>query len=150
MNLPVCGQTADFKVRALFIFKFIDNVSWPQDRKALVIGIINSDKVFSELEARLQQKNPHGMIIKKVTAAQVSACDVVYLPASESRSISQINMNSQGKDVLIITDTDLSGKGSGISFVEEDGRLHFVVNRNALESRGLKISSTLLSLGKQS
>ena len=147
--LSSSAQTADQKVRALFIFKFVDNVSWPGEKKALVIGVINNDAIYKEIESRLQQKNPGGIVVRKITPDQVASCDVVYLPASESKLIAQVSSNCHGKEVLIISESDLSRKGSGISFIEEGGRLHFLINRNSLESRGLKVSNTLLSLGRQ-
>jgi hypothetical protein len=54
-----------------------------------------------------------------------------------------------GKAVLIITESDFSTKGSGISFFEEAGKLRFSINKGVLEAKGLKVSGSLLSLGKQ-
>jgi hypothetical protein len=34
------AQTAESKIQALFILKFVENVSWPQDRKDIVIGVV--------------------------------------------------------------------------------------------------------------
>jgi hypothetical protein len=145
----VTAQQQDQKIRALFVLKFIENVSWPEDKKSLVIGVLGKDDIYTELENRLQAKNPNGIIVKKISAADVAACDVVYVPSADTRLMGQINNQCQGKGVLIISETDLSKKGSGISFVDDGGRLSFIVNKNAIESHGLKVSSTLLSLGRQ-
>jgi hypothetical protein len=141
------AQQQDSKIRALFVLKFIENVTWPDDRKAVIIGIIGKDEVLGELQTRLQAKNPNGVIVKRISAGEAATCDVVYIPSADNHVIS--NIASLSKGVLIISESDLSKKGSGISFIEEGGRLTFLVNKSSIESKGLKVSSTLLSLGKQ-
>jgi hypothetical protein len=141
------AQQQDSKIRALFVLKFIDNVTWPDDRKAVVIGVVGKNEVLVELQSRLQAKNPNGVIVKRITAAEAATCDVIYIPTADNHAIG--NIASLSKGVLIISESDLSKKGSGISFLEEGGRLTFVINKGSIESKGLKVSSTLLSLGKQ-
>lgn len=141
------AQQQDSKIRALFVLKFIENVTWPDDRKAVVIGVVGKDEVFGELQSRLQSKNPNGVVVKRINAGEAVTCDVVYIPSADNHAIN--NIASLSKGVLIISESDLSKKGSGISFIEEGGRLTFLINKGSIESKGLKISSTLLSLGKQ-
>lgn len=148
-SLATHAQTMEPKIQALFVLKFVDNISWPQDRKSIIIGVIGESEVFTELESRLKVKNPNGLVIKRITASDVATCDAVFLAKGESAVIKSVNHATSGKPVLIISESDLSKKGSGISFVEESGKLAFIINKEAIESAGLKISSALLTLGKQ-
>jgi hypothetical protein len=143
----ITATAQESKVRALFVLKFVENVLWPNEKKALIIGVIGKEEVFDELQARLQAKNPNGITVKKITASEAATCDVVYIASSVNNAITGIS--SLNKEILIITEADLSRRGSGISFVEDNGRLTFIVNKNAIEEKGLKISGSLLSLGKQ-
>lgn len=146
---PAYAQNQEAKIQALFILKFIDNISWPQDRKDVIIGVLGKSDVLTELEVRLQAKNPNGIVIKKISSAEAANCDVIFLSKQESASLSAVNAALKGKSILIISETDLSRKGSGISFIQEDGKLNFIVNKSVIESNGLKVSNTLLTLGKQ-
>ena len=143
------AQSQESKIQALFVLKFVENVSWPQDRKDIIIGVIGKSEVHSELEARLKAKNPNGIVIKKISAAESSTCDAIYIPASEDKNVSNITSSIGAKSILVITESDLSRKGSGISFIEEAGRIHFIINKNSIESKGLRVSTSLLTLGKQ-
>ncbi len=148
MTAPsVKAHSQDVKIRALFVLKFIENVTWPDEKKNVVIGVLGKSEILPEIQNRLQQRNPNGLTIKKITGAEAATCDVIYIPGSEHHLIQQIGASSSV--TLIISETDMSRKGSGISFIEEGGRLTFLINKASIESRGLKISSSLLSLGKQ-
>ena len=143
------AQTAESKIQALFILKFVENVSWPQDRKDIVIGVVGKSETLAELEGRLKVKNPNGIVIKKISASEASSCDAVYIPSSEDKAIASISALISNKSVLIITESDFSRKGSGISFIEEAGRMNFIVNKDAIEAKGMKVSNSLLTLGKK-
>lgn len=143
------AQTQESKIQALFILKFIENVSWPQDRKDIVIGVVGKSETLAELESRLKLKNPNGIVIKKITPSEASTCDAVYVPSSEDKVIGTITASINDKSVLIITESDFSRKGSGISFIEEAGRMNFIVNKNAIEAKGMRVSNSLLTLGKK-
>jgi YfiR/HmsC-like len=101
------------------------------------------------LESRLKLKNPNGIVIKKIAASEASSCDAVYVPSSEDKVIGAITASINDKSVLIITESDFSRKGSGISFIEEAGRMNFIVNKDAIEAKGMKVSNSLLTLGKK-
>jgi hypothetical protein len=143
------AQSQESKIQALFILKFIENISWPQERTNIVIGVVGKSEILSELQARLEARNPNGLVVKKISAAEASKCDAVYVPSSEDNNIGTVSSSVNGKSVLVITESDFSGKGSGISFTEEAGRMRFIINKDAIEARGLRVSSSLLSLGKQ-
>ncbi len=143
------AQTQESKIQALFILKFIENVSWPEDRKDIVIGVVGKSETLAELESRLKLKNPNGIVIKKITPSEANTCDAVYVPSSEDKVIGTITASINDKSVLIITESDFSRKGSGISFIEEAGRMNFIVNKNAIEAKGMRVSNSLLTLGKK-
>lgn len=146
----VNGQDQESKFKALFILKFISNVSWPGEKKDLVIGVVGKSEVYTELEARLGVKNPNGITVKRISPAEAALCDVVFLTRHESSSLSVLSSILKVRSSLIISEADLSRKGSGISFIEEQGKLNFIINRTSIEASGLTVSASLLSLGKQS
>jgi hypothetical protein len=145
----VKAQTQESKIQAIFLLKFIENVSWPKEKKGLVIGVVGSSEVTAEIEGRLKMKNPDGIVVKKITAAESASCDVVFLPTSKDNQFSSVTESVANKSILLVTESDFAKKGAGISFIKEGGKLQFQINKNDVESRGLKIGGILLSLGTQ-
>lgn len=145
----VNAQSQESKIQAIFLLKFVENVSWPKEKKGLVIGVVGSSEVLSEIEGRLKLKNPEGFVVKKITAAEAGTCDVVFLPTSKDNHFTAVSESLVSKSVLLITESDMAKKGAGISFQKDGGKLQFLINKNEVEARGLKIGSALLSLGTQ-
>jgi hypothetical protein len=143
------GQTQESKIQAVLLLKFAENVKWAEDKKELIIGIVGKTDVTPELEQRLKVRNPMGIVLKKITAAEAASCDVVYVPSSSANNLNQITGSIGFKPVLVVTETDYTRKGSCISIIEDEGKMHFIINKAVIEARGLKVSSALLNLGKQ-
>jgi YfiR/HmsC-like len=148
-GLAAKAQHAQSKIQAIFVLKFIENVSWPNGGKNLVLGVVGADEVYAEIEGRIKTKNPLGLVVKSISASEASSCDAVFVASDKDDAISSIAAETKSKSVLVITESDFSRKGSCISFIEEAGRMHFVINKEAIEGKGLKVSSALLTLGKQ-
>ena len=142
MGSSAMAQNQESKIQALFILKFVENVSWPDDHKNIVLGVVGKSEVFNELENRLKVKNPNGLILKNISAGEVSGCDAVFIARGENGEVSAISENTKSKSVLVITESDNSKKGSCISFIEEGGRLNFIINKKAIDARNLKVSGT--------
>ena len=145
----VSAQVQEAKIQAVFILKFIENVKWPQNSPSMVLGIVGKSEIATELEERLKVRNPMNIVVKKITAAEASICNVVFLPKNANGSLGNVNAAIGSQSVLLITESDFTKQGSCISFIEEAGRMHFIVNKNTIEAKGLKVTSTLLTLGKQ-
>lgn len=143
------AQAQESKIQAIFLLKFIENVSWPKEKKGLVIGVVGNSAVMAELEGRLKLKNPDGIIVKKIGAGESASCDVVFLPTDRDNQFEAVTASVANKSVLLVTESDLAKKGAGISFIKQGGKLQFQINKNDIESRGLKVAGTLLSLGTQ-
>jgi hypothetical protein len=143
------AQSQENKIQAIFVLKFVENVSWPKEKKGLIIGVVGSTEVFTELYDRLKLKNTDGFVIKKINPSAAGSCDVVFLSSSKDDHLLSIIESIQNKSILLITESDLARKGAGISFQKESGKLQFLINKNEVESRGLKIAMALLSLGSQ-
>lgn len=145
----VKAQTQEAKIQAVFILKFIENVKWPSDNQPMVLGIVGKSEIATELEERLKVRNPMNIVVKKITAVEANTCNVVFLPKNANGTLASVNAAIGSQSVLLITESDFTKQGSCISFIEEAGRMHFIVNKSTIEAKGLKVTSTLLTLGKQ-
>ncbi len=147
-SLGTYGQQEE-KIKSIFLMKFIENVIWPNKTDSYVIGVIGNSTISKELEARLAVKNKYKITVKDISVNEISSCDVIYLAANKDNSFSRIIEATDSKKILLVTESDFTAKGAGISFAVENNKMHFIVNKSSIEARGLKISTTLLSLGKQ-
>ena len=138
------------KFQAIFLYKFIENVSWPDARKTIVVGVVGETAVQAEFEKMLKSRGNTNLTVRKITSADASSCDVVYIPESQSPGFSALLEKLTGKSILIVTEAaDLAKKGAGISFLKDGSKLSFAINKLSLDARSLKVSVTLLTLGKE-
>lgn len=145
---PIFAQQQS-RIQAIFVLKFVENVSWPNANQKLILGVVGNNEVHAEIENRLKVKNPLGIEVKSISASDAALCDVIYVPSTEDGAMGSITSLTKDKSILLITESDFSRKGSCISFIEEAGRMHFIINKNTIDGKGLKISTALLTLGKQ-
>lgn len=149
LSLAISTYAQDLsKYHALFIGKFIDYIEWPDGKTNLTIGVVGDSNVYEELQASLGQRGKAN--IKKVTGASDAIdCQVIFIPASQSKLFDAINSATSGKGILLVTESEqFARKGASISFYLEEGKLRFMLNESAAKERDLKVSSGLVSLAK--
>ncbi|HYC85417.1 MAG TPA: YfiR family protein [Chryseosolibacter sp.] len=147
--LTTIAMAQESKFHAIFLYKFIENISWPESKKALVIGFIGETEVKSELEKMLKARGNSTFTIRTISPIDADYCDVIFLTQSQSGAFSSLLEKTTGKSILIVTESsDLASKGAGISFLKDGNKLSFAINKSSLEARSLKVSFTLLTLGK--
>jgi hypothetical protein len=148
--MPLVVSAQNEKFHAIFLYKFIDNVNWPDSRKELRVGIIGDTKVLDEFQKILKARSVSNLIAQKITVSEVSTCDVVFVPETHNAVFNRVMENVKSKSILVITEEpDFVRKGAGISFLQGEDKLGFIVNKHALDEKGLKVSTLLLTLGKE-
>jgi hypothetical protein len=145
----ICMAQDQTKIEAIFITRFVEYIEWPTGKVDFTIGVVGNSRVLLELQeiVKVQGKK---IAVKKITGATDSnGCNIVFIPENESKNFVNIKSITTGKSVLIITENkDLAQQGAGISFYTEGGKLKFILNKAAIETQTLKISSSLLSIAK--
>jgi hypothetical protein len=138
----------DEKIQAIFLCKFIENINWSKDE--LVVGILGTTKVKDELIGILQCRKKNNIQVKEIDLTEVLSCDVVFLAENENSLCKSLMEITRKKTMLIVTeDATLIKKGAGISFVKEDNKVGFVVNKSSLDERSVKLSSTIIKMSAQ-
>ncbi len=144
-NLAVAQED---KFKALFLMKFCDYVQWPGGNGNLVIGVFGSNPVSSELSAFAAQKE-NIQIMEVESAADVSKCNIVFVPKNKTKSLSEVSSSIGSNSTLLVADTeDILGNGADIGFYLEENKLRFVISKDNIESKNMLPSAKLLSLGK--
>lgn len=140
------------EVYSMMMFNFVKYVQWPDHTSSgeFVIGVVGNGDVYNTLNAWYGGKPRGGKtyVIKKYSsAAEVAACDVIFIDKSKSGEFEAINNKVKGKGTLVITDkAGLAEKGSAINFRTIDNKLKFELNQKVVEASNLKVSSALTSM----
>jgi hypothetical protein len=152
INTSASAQGVD-KVYSVFLFNFARSVQWPADKMIgdFTIGVLNSPKVAEELRIVAATKNVGAQKIKVKEYAsieQIESCHILFLPSLKANAFPSVIKKIPDAPTLLVTDTEgLASKVGGINFITIDNKMRFELNVDAIEKRGLKIPSSLKTLG---
>jgi len=140
------------EVYSMMVFNFTRYVQWPDQATGgeFVIGVIGNGDIYNTLQGWYGGK-PRGSktyVIKKFnSAAEVTACHVLYIDKSKSGEFEAANTKVKGNGTLVITDKNgLGERGSAINFKTVDNKLKFELNQKAVDAANLKVSGSLSSM----
>lgn len=145
-NLPADGDL-DGRHQAMYLFSLVKNIDWHSD--TFVIGIVGETPVTNELKT-LAKRNSKVEIRNFTELATISECNMVFIPEA-SNSVFFQAQNTIGDDpiLLVVDKKQLVARGAEMGFYVEDNKLKFVVNKQAIEDTGVRISHTLMERAKK-
>jgi hypothetical protein len=137
--------------KAAFVLKLVNFVQWPGGANHdLVIGFVGADATSDALQRLGSGKpvNGRGIVVRRLGHdGDLTACQVIYVGASERKNIPLMLEHLRGSSVLTVGESDGFGQHGGIvNLLLSGGRIRFEVNAHAAERAHLQISSRLLSL----
>jgi hypothetical protein len=141
------------QVEAVFLFYFSQFVDWPPGAFAdpsapIVIGVLGDDPFGGALDQAVANERVNGrsVVVRRLkSVADTAGCHILYISSSESPQLAQILSALRGRDVLTVSDLDHFVQSGGmIRFVLIDQHVRLVINPQAAQSAGLKLSSKLL------
>lgn len=165
-------DSAEYNVKAAFLYNFIKFVDWPEDNIAnksatVTIGIVGQNMFGSRLDL-LKNKPIVGkkLIVKQIDSfdalvrhndgknplirsdlGALKECQLVFISPTEKKHMSEIVNLLKEHPVLTVADTaGFLESGGMINMFVENKKVHFAINMAAAEQAGLKISSKLLQL----
>ena len=144
------AQTSSYgELQAAYLYNFAKYIKWPAEFQKFVIGVYGESAIINDLTNTLKGKKVWGFEIEVrtiISNEMIPECHIIYLPVGNSRNILTLREKVGAKSILIASEEDLIKKGAIISFIIEDGRLRFKLNKKALGEAGLTASEGLLKL----
>jgi hypothetical protein len=128
-------------------------MEWPANKQSgdFIIGIVGDSPIESYLNAMAATKKAgtQKIVIKRFSsAAAITNCHMVYLPANKSSQLSTVIAKAKEYQALVITEkAGLGSKGAGINFVTKDGKARFEINQNSISKNNIKVSAKLVQMG---
>jgi YfiR/HmsC-like len=150
-------SATEYQVKAAFLYNFAKFVDWPPSafsdaKQPLDICVYGHDPFGTALEDALLGKTigERRVSLGRPTQFQdLVGCHVVFVSASAHESPADLANRLKGRPVLLVGESEgFAASGGVIQFTIEDNRVHFVINPDAADRAGLKISSKLLALAK--
>lgn len=142
----------DYKFHSIYVYNFTKYIEWPQNAGVFRISIFSTDiSIVDSFQKMAETKQVSGdkIVVQQIkNISSLTDCDILFIPESESAIASKVIEKYMGKNTLVITERNgLIEDGSCINFVLVDNRLKFEINKSAIETAGLKVSSQLLQMG---
>ena len=155
----VMGQSdslAEYKVKAVFIYKLLRYIEWPvqsplQTSVDISLCILGDDPFGNSLDiVRGQVIQGRKLQVKRIAPSSPPPdCHVVFFSESVNGEVPRLAANFKAKHALIVGDTTgYARQGVMLNFYLEQGKVLFEVNLYSLNNAGLTISSKLLKLAR--
>lgn len=147
------GQTE--KLKTVFIYNFSKYIQWPPESSSgsFEIGIVGETPLLKELQKMAETRKVGNQQIEVKQYASVNDVEndhIVFVAMGSSAQLPDVIQKATNSPTLVITEKEgLVNQGSCINFSFADGKLIFEISRSNIESHALKVSSQLLTLGKQ-
>jgi hypothetical protein len=148
-------SASEYEVKAAFLYNFAKFVEWPpaafaDQSSALVIGVLGDDPFGVDLDRVVEDKTVNGraLVVRRFKRLEdLTACHILFVSASESGRLAHILDLLRKSSVLTVDESDqFVHLGGIINFTMRDSKVHFVINVDAAQQAGLKVSSKLLKV----
>ena len=145
----------EYPLKAAFLFNFVKFVEWPAsaftgERTPMTICVFGNDPFGGALDEVVQGERvgERGLAVQHPDGLDdLEACHVLFVSSSEKGRLGEVLAEVQGAPVLTVGDTDGFLRAGGvINFVLEGSKVRFLINQEAAERSGLRISSKLMRL----
>jgi YfiR/HmsC-like len=149
--------TEEYRVKAAFLFHFVQLTTWPEGslgdvKDPITVCTVGKDPFDGALETTLQGKliGTHPLRVEHFKSIQyVQGCQVLFIGSGEFAQIHAEIAELKNGTVLTVGETDDFAKQGGmIGFRRVDDKIRFDINVQAADRAKLKISSRLLLLAK--
>jgi len=141
------------KYQSIFIYNFGKYVKWPDSKMSgeFVIGVLGKSPLTQSLTSMAtgnRQAQGLKISVKEFSSLDdIEQCHILFVADQYHNQIQSVASKTSNHATLLVTDgAGMAKKGSVINFVEQEGKIKFELNQANAESRGLKVSSSLVNL----
>lgn len=147
----------EYQVKAAFLFNFARFVEWPPRAFAsptspIAVCVLGEDPFGEALNRVVAGKmlNERTLMVRRAKKLRdLSGCEILFISSSERERLPEILEELRNAPVLTVGETEgFASRGGEVQFTLEESRVHFLINVDAAERAGLKVSSKLLNLAR--
>ena len=147
--------SAEYRVKAGFLFNFLQFVEWPERafsaaQAPIVIGVLGEDPFDGYLDELVQGEKvgERPIVVRRFRRGEdIAECHILFISGSEAGQFANIMPALAGRSILTVGDGDGFVRAGGmVRFAIENGKIRLRINPDAAKASGLAISSKLLRL----
>lgn len=149
---------ADSTLQALYLFNFAKFIEWPEKVFAspqspitlCLYGERPNDLRTSvgTIEGKIVQGR-EVKVVRSATLADLDACQIVFVPGSERRWLTEVLRVAHAASALTVSDMEnFIESGGGVGLLLIDQQIRFEFNLEATQAAHLKVSAQLLKLAR--
>ena len=150
------GQGLEYSVKAAFVFNLANFTNWPPaalpESTPLRVCVAQPDPFSGSLNQvfRNERIAGHEVIVTSIRSAdEVHGCNLLFI-GSHADDAGSLQKAAADAPILTIGETPgFEGRGGVITFVIEEGRVRFDVNREAAAHAGIQLSSKVLQVARR-
>ena len=140
-------------VQAAFLYNFALFTDWPSlPDNAFNFCVIADERMLEALASvKNKQVKDRPIFIKRIeTIKQTSNCQILFVGASEHKSMRNLAEHTGAAPVLVVSEDNSDDlRDTIIVLSEQQNRISFKINRTEASKRSLTFSSKLLRLATQ-
>jgi hypothetical protein len=132
--------------KALFIYNFTKFIEWPLEYNGteFIIAVAGDESVIKQMQNFLADKKTFGKKIIVKPYVKGARYNIVYVTSAKNAMFYTVKNDVKRNKTVMITDEDLNSQGSHISFILDDDKVRYTVNKLAIEKLGLKVGQELM------
>jgi len=145
------------RVEANDLFHFTEFIEWPEadfsgPQAPVVIGLLGGNPFGDDLRKAVagRRVNGHPVVLRRLTPlSDLKTCQIVFINRTVAFRLPLIFYSAAGGHTLTVSNAkNFVNAGGMIGFFDENGKVRFDINRQAVENAGLKMNSQLLIMAK--
>lgn len=148
LSLSTFGQESKYK--ALFIYKFLQNIDWPAEKVAdkYTVAVLGDSEVLSQIRSLTSGRSISGKPIEVLDyPGSMNGINLLFLSANSTDQFEALNEDAVANSVVLVTESEgFAKRGAAINFTNTGGKLKFEMNPNTISSSGLTVSGSIKSL----
>jgi hypothetical protein len=152
----VCSaqSAAASKLKAAFTLNFVKFTEWPNLRPGLpfLVCVTSDESLVEAMTEVMSGQSVGGRAIQVARVAPDGAvrdCHLLFVTERQPQRFAATLEAARRLPILVVSDVEQSAKhGVTIELFQENGRLRFAINIDAMERSLVKVSSRLLTLAK--
>lgn len=150
-------HAVEARIKAAYLYHFCNYVDWPKDAFAredspLVIGVIGSDRMVSELREVVMNRVAHGrqIMIREIRSGDsLDDLHLLFVAEAAITKLRQLVTASEQRSMLVVTEDPAGFNRNGaINFIIENDKVRFDIAPQAVRQRNLTVSAQLLTVAR--
>jgi hypothetical protein len=146
------AEAAALKQKSLFLYNFIKNVDWPEDRKKgdFVVGVVGDKELYQQMNGAYAGKeiNEQKLVFEYFdNISSVTNVHILYISPEKSKDLATHAKKLRDNKTLIVCDKEgLLSEGAVINFVVANNKLAFEISKSNADKSKLIIGPTLTKI----